>query len=1394
MILKYTTTGERDRYMRRNRSSLKNWKRAVFLFLSAVMTATLILNAQIPQAAARGSAVIRQLLEEGTSDGDPGEGSSADAGSFTGQHSAVWMNGTSNYSITDGSSHMHSTPSSNRSQATVTAQVNLSFGASDKQSVFGPGDIRIRIPREAIENVSTFQTAVPLAPAHANTHYFNYYIDEATDEIVMTNWADFLGEQAFQATISWSFLPSDVRVSESGTYERDLPVTFELTRHSDDGTETVETSTDILKLSVKTDAKISRAQKLFYAKYDHWQNSWGTAPEDADEYFYAVWECYWIAQSSNTQPYRIVHEEFDEADVVGWWEGVTNVAANEYPPSYFQIKAPFKPIGTNPEICQIKPSTPTYSKDGVSYMRPDTYMSVATGALFVMTRYKKSDYKAGDTITNTDTMVLHGMDSALDQKTVSGSFVYYPEGEEPYAGDLYNVDKFWQNYKTFSYRQILADDPYTWSTNVYLTGEARGYSLTRDAGSGKYGVHPYTVEMADDYIEQSVGGIVGLEPGDYYFSTITYSASWYNKDPRLDNTASVVSSKAPDLWIKSPSNPEWHLVRNGSTAVAERAYAVRFSTTGTGMYVRMNATLKVTLCPTDHVKGLINARINAGGTYFAIRNYTTLEVKDDQGRYHSTVNKNDYNKRIASDDRKIIRARDDEEYGTDVWPLHDYASNSLSDYPTHTNTTKSSQNLREDKANSCYKIDYLLLRQHYVEHDGRYTTQNFLDQGAVEEYRNTVFYDLLPDGASLAEGSVVAYRATGATLIAPNTTHTAFWVPKQALDASLYTVETIANWRGSGRTMLIVRINIPEDQTIAYTARYNGNSSEFDTGTGLLVGYTLDYPWSSILDYGQTVTNNFVFFDADRVISGGRTDDGYNRPYLDDLDGSGTAGDMPRSYAYSDNTYDNVPLMGVFETGYTKTVRSFEQDNFGEEAAVKGNGLYEYRLRLGVEPTGGNVKNVVFFDVLEEMYGDNQHWKGTFDSVDTAAAEKKGCNVIVYYSTEDLDAYAPDTWQDLTDTGIWTTAVPEDKSQVKAVAFDLSKRKDGSNFVMKPGESIMVKIRMQAPADVAPYVDPDIYAYNASYIRNDMWTDAQNESEAVRIMERANTVRVKPEEPLTIDKSSDHGIGTAEEPETVSLGETLTYTLTIHNENTAEPQKEVVAVDNIPEGLELVQDGIKVAEGTRDAVPVGDQENVSVQIEGQKIQMTIHYLPADGKITISIPTTVMKETFFENTSQINELDGHEIDIPSNPTDHETDTCSIEVCKQWVGKTAGEVTIRLYSQIADEDPIATGDVLILSEENEYQGAFEHLPRRNEEGAVILYSIKEDEIAGYTSTIDGNAEDGFVVINTKDEVPPNVDTGDHFRMLPFIMVMVFSGVIAAGIGCLIYIRKKREYDHV
>jgi len=100
----------------------------------------------------------------------------------------------------------------------------------------------------------------------------------------------------------------------------------------------------------------------------------------------------------------------------------------------------------------------------------------------------------------------------------------------------------------------------------------------------------------------------------------------------------------------------------------------------------------------------------------------------------------------------------------------------------------------------------------------------------------------------------------------------------------------------------------------------------------------------------------------------------------------------------------------------------------------------------------------------------------------------------------------------------------------------------------------------------------------------------------------------------------------------------------------------------------------------------------------------------------------------------------------NFTNDYTALVDITVSKVWDDNDSADrptsVDVTLY---ADGEDVET---VTLSEENDWTYTFEDLPKYAD-GVEIEYSVDEEAIDGYTTSISGNVTDGFVITNTLEE---------------------------------------------
>lgn len=91
--------------------------------------------------------------------------------------------------------------------------------------------------------------------------------------------------------------------------------------------------------------------------------------------------------------------------------------------------------------------------------------------------------------------------------------------------------------------------------------------------------------------------------------------------------------------------------------------------------------------------------------------------------------------------------------------------------------------------------------------------------------------------------------------------------------------------------------------------------------------------------------------------------------------------------------------------------------------------------------------------------------------------------------------------------------------------------------------------------------------------------------------------------------------------------------------------------------------------------------------------------------------------------------------------------AISVSKEWDdsndqdGRRPGSITATLLANGAETDK-----TVVLSTVNQWTGTFTDLDKKDGEGNEITYTVKENSVDGYTSSVTGTAADGFVLKNS------------------------------------------------
>lgn len=940
---------------------------------------------------------------------------------------------------------------------------------------------------------------------------------------------------------------------------------------------TITRKSNPINLYINTQAYISSTYKKYPTHRTSWQDSWGTAPADADDYYWQIWEIESVI-GGKTQSYDFTLFDDNIKATTGDGKSVDSVEVYAY-----RLSGSSWILNTDEVKKAGGVTIEGLTSDGRRY---DS----------VLTRIKKSDVRvksedgkvvsASYTITNHVTATVHPADD-VDSDTTKDSSRVFSWTLPTYDGDIpgsFRMDKYgdenwrgywnvnaWHNERTYSSYDLdkLQEGKIDSLSYLNYAVWARGYAYPWTVGDPvseekpwtKFGQKSVTYEVSDSqfYPLNSDGsdghyalaakpdtGLTGTtEPGDIKVEPLTsddYDISYINynfffQDAVRDNNGEIMLDEdTMDLDVRNLSTSSLsddivfevytktgdadyvlagtYQINNGTFAAAEGVDTVesmtssritfkkdengktnvdgfRIKTTNAFYYTNMCFYPYVTLYATDNVlnwtgTGKLNAEGSTAKDVVILKNLATFNVYDSE------------NKKIA--DATWIRITGDR-----------IKASEKSSGIGKTITSFSSNNVKKKS----YNIQWMVgAYESYTEGDGQ--TKKFIEQDGG------TFYDLLPEGGNLLDGSVMVAVPTFTSGSQDDFT---YWAnsttgSQKYLDDNAFSYSTIEDYNGSGRTMLIVRIK--------------------DAASAYRVYYTTVHPWDSIKDVGTETRNPVAYETGNDEITDGYPDDpteksnagstnssmsDKNKALYKDLDSSLTKTYNEEKKAYNADAYKfiyaetshNIAALTAASSGLSKRVISGTASLWTYDTTVSPDEVYRYRLRYA-NTDMTLAKDLVLFDSLENFYLSNDskdvgesRWKGTLTSIDLSQA--KGlhsvdmdgnqtdvtANPLVYLSFTDAVDLDEDANHDLTNTKIWTrwdgttplsSYVNEDgSSKIKAIAVDMRKGLDGNgneaDFILPADASVTVALYMKAPHTIK---DSETKEYPETY--NNIYMDS----------------------------------------------------------------------------------------------------------------------------------------------------------------------------------------------------------------------------------------------------------------------------------------------------------------
>lgn len=1019
-------------------------------------------------------------------------------------------------------------------------RMRVSFQLSG-QNNYEPGTIRLTIPKTLIKTrdgktMGTFTLSVPEAPSDRAA--FAYY--EQDDSYVLVNMTKLAASTSALFEFSQrDVVPSQVMGNPKKTVEGISPATFASAlevatlkgttlARNDSMTATVETSKQLIE-----DSGILMANGL--KLYKSWQDSWPTnlKPDNSSQYVYIDWFANNDAKGSQAYVSAVEFEMLESYPAGSLLLGVINTDGTI-------VKAPA-------EATKISTDWSTSPQYG-DMLTMHAYVAVPrdkaddgnahTFEAGVKFSLKEFDFLGIDGYQGT-TSTLKGQLSvpesakpkenkrAYSTFSISkGSYEYSDALDRLLAGKDVSVTydiRSYQNggYKLFSgspledgtyspdqvkddatMHTVITDDGVSWDGDLSGAMSSDDYELQsiRFGAAEAYGMYKLTQdEMAS------------VRPGSRPEYLARDSWAYYSLDRSFVPDQIVEAKCADGSWIRVATvsyKTKYPVVTlaagvNGVSVGEAKSDTLTFAADSdyTGFRITSDAGVKVTDVNGDPVLLEKGQRVLLGALETNVA--PTIRIKASSVKTVQRVQEAMKESAYPILNVENVACGETSCNGNVEWGASGRASARLRGGSLVYATSK--QDEISQSANKAQQRYDLVFTNRVYELTGlsdRGAYDEAVRDGLIKCETAGTFYDLLPQGV-FPDASSIELR------------------PGDKVES----VEVLRNYKNSGRTLLKVHATLnPQPMR---DARGSGNYADMP-----YMKFKATYSFGDAWEFGAKITNIAAFESdndqlgnvmgymgerSDAITSDATNNNLYNnkqtadavRGYEDVLNGLNAGGDS-KSFLYSRAEAD----LGIFDhaivSGLDLKVAANGTGAYGQGNKTPVNvcdgGSYVYQLRYSSTKESGNLKKIVLYNNLEvaapqDANAGDEMWRGTFTGIDVSAMRAAGANPVVYYAVKDVDLSKKESPAlNLSDGTVWSTTPPSDLSQVRAVAVDVSRAADGSEFTLAQGKSVSALVYMQAPRaedlakasgrEATDYYDSDAapevgftggaHAYNAS--------------------------------------------------------------------------------------------------------------------------------------------------------------------------------------------------------------------------------------------------------------------------------------------------------------------------
>lgn len=974
----------------------------------------------------------------------------------------------------DGDDSRLSLAPSNDDPFDVRMRLNLALsGEHDYEA----GDIQVTVPKSIFETrdgkmTGKLSLSVPEAPDSRATFNYtdmgDYYLLTNTRKLAAATSAlfEFSLENIVPHTIvdgvKGDNEPGYDNVYTSAPFEGTVQVTTHLGN-------TIAKSSNKIDCAIDTSEKVTSANKSSSSLSEEWPDSWPASlkPENDQDYIYVDW--YTSATVSGNQPFDLKIEE----------DAHTNVSQGTVLLGYKDSTSGVLYKGNGSVSLEQTLLTGEYRGSGSSL----------GGHVYVA--YPKSNFQINNTykLDNTVKYTLTSADDgAVTAATTSAQVVYAPLPFQKPKG-RYNVSKSGSG-KATKYTDGSREGVYGYALNQLRDGQDVDLSYSIESKSFTM---PDTADPAGDpedpatYNQKAVNLKLVDDETHFNFATEDLTAADFEfKSVQVDKPSMLVYKK----FSQTGSGYTGESLYPGTIPAGAYAYTFDndaanipvlyvYGKTESGDWVRyasldwtsgnLNASAEngatasssTVVFPSGTVDYKIELSTKRDGIFLSANPTMTLKATDAVKRQVEELYANsDQPTTKVSNKATLISTGED---GAAYSQKSSVGNNRLDSASLAVSQSKEA-NYESDPGEACVNIHYktTVYEQSNLTDEDSY--RQAVQAGAIQKETEGTFYDLLPLGVEPLTDTV-QLRA----------------------DDTITSIQTIEDYKGSGRTMLIVKAKL----TPKTTYESNGVAGLSGYCDAITMSFDAKYAWTALIDYGKEL-NNVISFESGNDQLGtiknysGEPDDPkvgnhhaskYATTGVEDLMTDLDPDRDTNSFTYA-NCKTDLLVNTSAVTGLLKRV-SVNNDGYydnGQEEAYPRNvyegGRYTYSLRMQNTQTT-SARGIVIYDNLDNYvpaadksdYRDMQ-WRGAFSKVDLSQLRAKGIDPVVYYSTKSglvLDDTDNRVDMDLSNSDTWSTVCPDDKSTITAIAIDATKDVQGNDFVLEKGESMVAYVHMVAP-------------------------------------------------------------------------------------------------------------------------------------------------------------------------------------------------------------------------------------------------------------------------------------------------------------------------------------------